>query len=55
MIAYGIITILVLAFLPDGIISLIGKNLTEIKEMFKERMKVFKDDRKKTPNKKAKV
>jgi len=55
MIAYGIITILVLAFLPDGIISLIGKNWTEIKQMFSERMKVFKDDRKKSPSKKAKV
>ena len=38
--------ILVLAFLPDGLISLIGKRWSEIKDMFRERMKVFKDDRK---------
>lgn len=46
MIAYGVLVILVLAFLPDGLISLIGKRWSEIKDMFRERMKVFKDDRK---------
>ncbi len=55
MIAYGVLVILVLAFLPDGIISLIGKRWSEIKLMFSDRIKVFTDDRKKKRPKKAKV
>ena len=51
MIVYGILVILVLAFLPDGLISLIGKNLEEIKQMFRERLKIFADDRKKSGQK----
>lgn len=52
MITYGVMVILVLAFLPDGLISLIGKNLTEIREMLRERVKVFSDERRKAERKK---
>ena len=55
MIAYGVMVILVLAFLPDGLISLIGKSGAEIKEMFRERLKVFGDERKSPKKKKRKT
>ena len=54
MIVYGVLMILVLAFLPDGLISLIGKNMEEIRQMFRDRLKVFKDDRRR-PNKKKRT
>ena len=47
MIAYGVLVIVVLTFLPDGIISLFGKKPSQIAMMFRERMKVFRDVRKK--------
>lgn len=46
MITYGVLLILVLAFLPDGLISLIGKKPSEIKKMLKERTELlFTDER----------
>ena len=45
MIVYGALVILTLLFLPEGIISLIGKRPSEIKEMFQETMKSFRDER----------
>ncbi len=46
MITYGVLVILVLAFLPDGVISLIGKKPSEITRMLKERTELlFTDER----------
>ena len=46
MITYGVLVILVLAFLPDGVISLIGKKPSEIAKMLKERTELlFTDER----------
>ena len=47
MIIYGVLVILSLTFLPDGLISLIGKRPSEIKEMLKDRLAVFRDEKKK--------
>lgn len=46
MVCYGILVIMVLMFLPDGLISLVGKKPDEIRAMFKERMKLFQKSRK---------
>ncbi len=43
MIAYGVIVILVLAFLPNGLISLSGKSLKEIKKMFADQWDLLSD------------
>jgi branched-chain amino acid transport system permease protein len=43
MIIYGIIVILVLAFLPNGIISLFGKNTEELKAMFLAQWDILSD------------
>lgn len=46
MITYGVLLILVLTFLPDGVISLIGKKPAEIAKMLKERTELlFTDER----------
>ncbi len=47
MVAYGVLVILVLIFLPDGLISLVGKTWAEIKQMLSDRIQLFRDDRKK--------
>ena len=43
MIGYGVLLILALTFLPEGLISLIGKSPSEMKAMFKERITVITD------------
>ena len=53
MIAYGAIVILVLAFLPDGLISLFGKSPKEIKGMLSAQWEILSD--KKLRRKKALV
>lgn len=46
MITYGVLVILVLIFLPDGLISLFGKKPSEIRAMFRNRIvTIFKDER----------
>ncbi len=46
MITYGVLVILTLIFLPDGLISLFGKKPSEIRAMFKERIStIFIDER----------
>lgn len=55
MITYGVLVILVLTFLPDGLISLVGKTPKEIGAMFKERMAVFSDVRKRKKRKETKI
>ncbi len=46
MVCYGLLVIAVLMFLPDGLISLVGRKPGEIKTMFKERIKLFRKSRK---------
>lgn len=46
MISYGIMLILILAFLPEGLFSLLGKKPSEIRTMLKERVELlFTDER----------
>ena len=52
LILYGVIVILTLAFLPDGIISLFGKSFKEIKKMLSSQFDVMLD---KTAKKKAQL
>jgi branched-chain amino acid transport system permease protein len=52
LILYGVIVILTLAFLPDGIISLFGKSLKEIRRMLSTQLDVMLD---KTAKRKAQL
>lgn len=52
LILYGVIVILTLAFLPDGIISLFGKSLKEIRQMLSTQLDVMLD---KTAKRKAQL
>jgi branched-chain amino acid transport system permease protein len=52
LIIYGVIVILTLAFLPDGIISLFGKSFKEIKKMLSTQWDVMIDE---TAKKKAQI
>ncbi|MGB8451067.1 MAG: branched-chain amino acid ABC transporter permease [Anaerocolumna sp.] len=55
MIIYGIIVILVLAFLPNGLISLFGKSRKELKEMFTSQWDILSDKTLRMKKKKLKT
>ena len=44
MIIYGTLLMLVLVFLPNGLVSLIGKSRQEIKKMFHDQLQMIKKD-----------
>ena len=55
MITYGLLVILVLTFIPDGLISLVGKRPSEILAMLKERIAAISDVRKRKKRRDARV
>ncbi len=55
MIIYGVVVILVLAFLPTGLISLFGKNFKELKKMFTFQWDILSDKTLRMKKKKLKA